>query len=467
MTKTRLKESEVVAKNLNTSELFGTGNTVNITNSQLQFNGDGGSDCCNVLVRAGAISNVATLSGTYTLSGVALAVDDLVALTAQTDPKQNGVWLVKAGSWVRADIALYGGLIIIVVEGTRKGDIYRVDTEEIVIGTTDIIIKPVVDFRVNFVGGSVYSSNNGVAFEDTATVDFTWGGSDASGRTIVRANASSGLPSGATSNTLYYNGTAWVASTTLLHNGTNAAIGTAINSSVRLYAFNAHDTAFMAETEDGLALSAYASAGGEPFTSQADGGGAGMRAFADLGPGGVIKSITGVGCIVKQEGDISTTSANNVLLIDRNVTLVGAGDCTASVLKINDPSAASGKVMEAVKQGVVHFFIDNSRTHIGRKIQYGFDELTLTGNPYNNDVAINKSLNMITVNSGGIITGISGGGNGDGIIIIAATNSITVEHDNSLSAAGNRIHTDGFTRTFRRAEFIYLSPYWYLISRQS
>jgi len=43
-----------------------------------------------------------TLSGTQTIDGKALAVDERVLVKDQTNPKDNGVYLVKSGTWVRA-----------------------------------------------------------------------------------------------------------------------------------------------------------------------------------------------------------------------------------------------------------------------------------------------------------------------------------------------------------------------------
>jgi hypothetical protein len=52
-------------------------------------------------VTALADANVTPLSGTTTVDGVALAVGDRVALTAQATPTENGVWVVQAGAWTR------------------------------------------------------------------------------------------------------------------------------------------------------------------------------------------------------------------------------------------------------------------------------------------------------------------------------------------------------------------------------
>jgi hypothetical protein len=52
-------------------------------------------------VRAVAVANVASLSGTTTIDGVALVAGDRVLLTAQSTGTQNGVWIVAAGAWTR------------------------------------------------------------------------------------------------------------------------------------------------------------------------------------------------------------------------------------------------------------------------------------------------------------------------------------------------------------------------------
>lgn len=51
-------------------------------------------------VRAKSTGNV-TLSGLQTIDGVASLADGRYLLNSQTDPKQNGIWLMKSGAWVR------------------------------------------------------------------------------------------------------------------------------------------------------------------------------------------------------------------------------------------------------------------------------------------------------------------------------------------------------------------------------
>lgn len=55
-------------------------------------------------VRAATTNNI-TLSGTQTVDGVALSVDDRVLVKSQTSQAANGIYLVKAGSWVRSSDA--------------------------------------------------------------------------------------------------------------------------------------------------------------------------------------------------------------------------------------------------------------------------------------------------------------------------------------------------------------------------
>lgn len=52
-------------------------------------------------VKAASDSNLATLSGTATVDGIALATGDRVLLIGQTNAVQNGIWVVQAGNWTR------------------------------------------------------------------------------------------------------------------------------------------------------------------------------------------------------------------------------------------------------------------------------------------------------------------------------------------------------------------------------
>jgi len=55
-------------------------------------------------VRVGTTTNI-TLSGTQTIDGIALQVDDRVLVKNQTTQSENGIYLCKSSSWVRASDA--------------------------------------------------------------------------------------------------------------------------------------------------------------------------------------------------------------------------------------------------------------------------------------------------------------------------------------------------------------------------
>lgn len=79
-----------------------------------------------MLVRAASPgSNVASLSGTFTMDGVALAVGDRVLLKDQTTASQNGIWVVASGAWARAtdadSAAEIAGAQVNVQSGTLNG----------------------------------------------------------------------------------------------------------------------------------------------------------------------------------------------------------------------------------------------------------------------------------------------------------------------------------------------------------
>lgn len=76
--------------------------------------------------RVVATSNVASLTGTQTVNGVALALDDRVLLTAQSVASTNGLYVVGT-PWVRAADAntsalMVSGMIVPVTEGSTAAD---------------------------------------------------------------------------------------------------------------------------------------------------------------------------------------------------------------------------------------------------------------------------------------------------------------------------------------------------------
>lgn len=111
-------------------------------------------------VRVVSQSNVA-LTGLQTIDGVTLVAGDRVLLVAQTDAKQNGVYVAASGAWSRhtnedADAELKGAFWL-VNEGTlgQKTQWIVNNSTQPVIGTDNITI-------VQFGAVTVYSASNGV-----------------------------------------------------------------------------------------------------------------------------------------------------------------------------------------------------------------------------------------------------------------------------------------------------------------
>lgn len=53
-------------------------------------------------VKAASTANIASLSGTKTIDGVALVAGDRVLVKDQSTASQNGVYVVAASAWARA-----------------------------------------------------------------------------------------------------------------------------------------------------------------------------------------------------------------------------------------------------------------------------------------------------------------------------------------------------------------------------
>lgn len=77
------------------------------------------------VVRLATTANI-TLSGTQTIDGVAGSADDRIFVKNQTAPEENGLYLMKAGAWVRTtDADTWSelvGAIVPIAEGTANHD---------------------------------------------------------------------------------------------------------------------------------------------------------------------------------------------------------------------------------------------------------------------------------------------------------------------------------------------------------
>lgn len=109
-------------------------------------------------VRVVATSSV-TLSGTQTIDGVSLAVDDRVLVIGNTT--DNGIWVVASGSWTRATdantIAKLAGAAVLVTEGSSgAGKQYTLTTDGGTLGSTNLV-------WTQFGAGSTYGAGNGLS----------------------------------------------------------------------------------------------------------------------------------------------------------------------------------------------------------------------------------------------------------------------------------------------------------------
>lgn len=95
-------------------------------------------------VKAATTSNLATLSGTITIDGVALVSGDRVLVKDQTTKNQNGIYVVASGTWTRAlDANTWEELVsayVFVEQGTVNADNGFLCTIDVggTLGTTDV-----------------------------------------------------------------------------------------------------------------------------------------------------------------------------------------------------------------------------------------------------------------------------------------------------------------------------------------
>jgi hypothetical protein len=91
-----------------------------------------------------------TLSGTQTIDGIAVVAGDVVLVKNQSTGSQNGLYVVKAGAWVREDgldeaSEFVEGRLFTVADGTVNGDsLFMLDTTgTFVVGTSTATFVPI------------------------------------------------------------------------------------------------------------------------------------------------------------------------------------------------------------------------------------------------------------------------------------------------------------------------------------
>lgn len=96
-------------------------------------------------VRAATTANLASLSGTMTIDGIALSVGDRVLVKNQDTASANGIYVVASGSWSRAvdmdSWAEVPSAYVFVEQGTINAEVAYVCTSDAggTLGTTDIV----------------------------------------------------------------------------------------------------------------------------------------------------------------------------------------------------------------------------------------------------------------------------------------------------------------------------------------
>jgi hypothetical protein len=112
--------------------------------------------------RALASANVASLSGTTTIDGVALAAGQRVLLKGQTTASQNGLWVVASGAWTRPTDFSTGssanGTYLFIEEGTVFADTAWLCTND---AGGDVVDTNSLTF-VQFSGAGTYTAGTGL-----------------------------------------------------------------------------------------------------------------------------------------------------------------------------------------------------------------------------------------------------------------------------------------------------------------
>jgi hypothetical protein len=119
----------VAAPTTSTSTGFYVGIYTDNNNSQIQMRSTtvGGPPypSTNIKLPSVVVSTAnQTLSGTPTIDGVATVAGDRVLLTGQTNPVENGIWIIAAGAWARAGDMAAGSAAFDAYVFANRGTLY-------------------------------------------------------------------------------------------------------------------------------------------------------------------------------------------------------------------------------------------------------------------------------------------------------------------------------------------------------
>lgn len=163
-------------------------------------------------VRVKTTANI-TLSGTQTVDGIALAAGDRILVANQTDQTQNGVYVVAAGTWSRANDfsdsqSVTASAAVTVEQGSAAADtVWLLITDgTVTIGTSNLVFSQLG-------GGITYTQGNGILVSGTviSAKAATAGGIlvSAAGisvdRSLVPNKYAANVPAGSTSAVLTHN----------------------------------------------------------------------------------------------------------------------------------------------------------------------------------------------------------------------------------------------------------------------
>ena len=110
-----------------------------------------------------------TLGGNLTIDGVHLETGDRVFLKDQTDPTQNGYWIVQSGQWNRdpsysvGNSTAFTGKFISPIQGSQKGKVFFLIEDSYAIGTNTLNFMECAFSASSIPGKSVIRDKNGRA----------------------------------------------------------------------------------------------------------------------------------------------------------------------------------------------------------------------------------------------------------------------------------------------------------------
>lgn len=125
--------------------------------------------------RFAATGNVSSLSGLQTIDGIAGAINDRTFLAYQTNKAQNGIWLMKSGSWVRPTDFDSSGEVLNGLVLSKEGDTLAYmgwginPASSFVLGTSDINVVQAIDFSLD-----VYADLPDRGYQSITLAAATW-----------------------------------------------------------------------------------------------------------------------------------------------------------------------------------------------------------------------------------------------------------------------------------------------------